>query len=120
MVGRPGHSLVELIVALTLLGGSLVAMSATTLLSVRRTRDAVHLQEATGLATALMDSLLAGPDPRPGISRGAWGSIIWEVDEAATGRVVRMRVGVAPDGRTTAELHGLWIPPAPAAPGPAS
>lgn len=119
MVGRPGHSLVELIVALTLLGASLAAISATTLLSVRRTRDAVHLQEATGLATALMDSLLAEPEPRSGIRRGPWGSIVWEVEGAATGRVVRMRV-VAADGRTTAELRGLWIPAAPAAPGPAS
>lgn len=120
MVARPGHSLVELIVALTLLGGSLAAMSATTLLSVRRTRDAVQLQEATGLAIALMDSLLAEPEPRPGMSRGAWGSIVWEVDGVATGRLVRMRVGIAPDGGTTVELRGLWIPPAPAAPGPAS
>lgn len=119
MVVPRGHSLVELMVALTLLGISLAAISATTVLSVRRTQDAVHFQEATALGLALLDSLLADPDPRSGTGPGEWGAIHWEVRDTVVGRLVSVRVGARRDHRTVAEFGGLWIPTPPPFPGTA-
>lgn len=119
MVARRGHSLVELMVALTLLAGSLASISATTHLSLRRTQDAVQLQEAGALALAVMDSLLADPDPRAGSGTGDWGTMRWEAEATEGGRVLRVRVGSLRDDRTVAEVESFWVPVPPIVPGTA-
>lgn len=143
MVGRHGHSLAEVLVSLTILSGSLAALSATAAVSTRRTREAVRLQEATALATALLDSLVADPDPRSGGRATPRGWADWEVagpegpaapmepaegaddaddaDGAQGGagrnRLVRVRVRAEPAGPPLAELRAAWIPHPPGAPG---
>lgn len=117
MVRRPGHSLVEMVVALTFLGASLAAITAAGVLSTRRTLDAIRLQEATALAAAILDSVAAGTAPVAGERRSPWGLLEWDVRSSESGS---SRVGVrlrGPGVTDTLDLVlGGWIPPAPILP----
>jgi hypothetical protein len=119
---RAGHSLPELIVALTLLGATLAAASATALLGARWTHEAVLRQRALGVAEATLDSLsvldwqpAAGERDLPDLAA----RVEWSVEGLVAGGGATVRVTVQAVGGTQgggspiAELRGLWIPPLP-------
>ena len=107
MSARPGHSLPELIVAVTFLGVALTGVGASSVLGARWAMDAVRKQEALRLAAATLDSLRTAPNPGSGRSRtGTW-SVEWLMhgDE-------RVRVTVSSlDGRRFSEIEGRRTPP---------
>lgn len=135
MVSRGGHSLVEVVVALMLLGAGLAAVSATSVVSTRRTREAVLRQERHAALTALLDSLVADSDPRSGRRSTPWGAAEWEVTGPGDGpRAIRLyltRGSRTDNGDTTgspapdagaaqivlAEARTIWIPAPPPVPG---
>jgi prepilin-type N-terminal cleavage/methylation domain-containing protein len=63
---RGGFSLVELVVALTLLAVALVALAGTAATAGRAFADAASTEMAARAAAAVIDSLMHEPDPRPG------------------------------------------------------
>lgn len=113
---RAGHTLAELVVAITFLGATLSGLAAAALVGARWTRDAVLRQEALAVATATLDSLLALPaPPDPGGREAAPlpGALAWAVSDRDDGAAVvevevRLR-GVA----ARALVRGLWSAPPP-------
>lgn len=119
---RRGHSLPELLVALTVLGTTLAGVATAALTGSRWTRDAALRQQALAVAEAALDSLLQLTAP-PGSGRepiGAAGlTIAWESEPLAGEGLPRVLVtvrvldpGGAGDSRLPL-LQGLWIPPVP-------
>src|SRR5690606_29326629 len=76
---RPGLSLVEAIVALTLLAIGLLGALATQLLSARLLREAEARAGAINLAGAILDSLHAVPAPTAGERYEAGYLVRWSV-----------------------------------------
>jgi type II secretory pathway pseudopilin PulG len=134
VTGRRGHSLPELIVALTLLGATLAGVASTAVLGSRWTTDAVMRQRALTLAESVLDSLVGSPG-MPGSGEVTdlappW-VVQWAVEPLTDTGAARVRVTVAvphsvtaahskttahsvtAGDRPLAELHGLWIPPLP-------
>lgn len=69
LTARPGLSLVEAIVALTLLAIGLLGALATQVMAARLLREAEARASAINLAGAILDSLAAVPNPSPGERR---------------------------------------------------
>jgi len=119
VTARSGHSLAELVVAMTIMGASLAGMAAVALVGSRRTEEAVALQRAATVAAAVMDSLiLLGETPASGRRDPAPPGLVveWEVQPRADGSstvVVRVQRPTHPDAMIV--LSGLWIttPPGP-------
>lgn len=126
---RSGHSLPELLVALTFLAATLAAMASVTLLATGWTADAVLRQRALATAEAALDSLVVLPVTPAGGDRSEtdppW-TVAWHVDPTVAGGgataasgppAATLRVTVTgPRGPApVVELRGLWIalPPAP-------
>jgi Tfp pilus assembly protein PilV len=114
-VGAPaGHSLPELVVALTFLGASLTAMASAAVLASRWTGDAVDRQRALIVAEAVLDSLLQLADPpEPGsVSLEGW-TAAWAVDSAGPthARVVEVTAGRMDRSRPAVRFQGLWVAP---------
>lgn len=106
---RRGHSLPELIVAVTFLGASLGAVGATAAAAAGRTRDAVLKQEAVRQAGAILDSLLAAPRLEDGERQLTGAGFRWTVLETgATPRVEVMATG--PGGRELVRIEARWFP----------
>lgn len=115
---RPGHSLPELIVALTLMGATLAGAASTALLGSRWTADAVARQRALGFGEATLDSLARHAEmPGPGevVDAGTGWVVAWAVDRLDGADAARLRVTVmaGPAGQPLAELVRVWIPPVP-------
>ncbi len=113
MVTRAGHSLVELIVAVTFIGASFAGLAATAVLGARWTLLAGAREEALALAGATLDSLLGTPGPpESGAFEQAGVLVAWTVEPAGAGAVVRIEARrEAP--AVSAELEGLWTAPRP-------
>jgi Tfp pilus assembly protein PilV len=127
---RAGHSLPELLVAMTFLAATLAAMASTAVLATRWTSDALLRQRALSIAEAALDSLAALPVRPTAGGRPApeppW-IVRWEVTPAdaagesgaasgsrAAGLQVTVTTADAPV--PAVELRGLWIPSLPALP----
>ena len=108
---RPGHSLPELIVAMTFLGSTLVAVGGTAVLGARWTGSAATVQEAVRVAEHVVDSLAALPDPAPGATDVAGLRVGWSV----SGHAVRVEVS-APTGPALLVLTGPRLPAVPVLP----
>lgn len=115
--GRVGHSLAELIVAVTVLGVALGAVSATAVVGAGRTRDAALRQEAVRHAAAALDSLLAAPVAQDGERLLPGLHLYWTArgDDAAPDVEV---TAIRSDGRTLVRLAARWFPPEPPLPWP--
>jgi Tfp pilus assembly protein PilV len=116
---RPGHSLPEVLVALTFLGASLTAMASAAVLASRWTGDAVGRQHALAVAEAVLDSLTGLPDaPQPGSRDVDRWTIEWTVDSVApaTARMIRLTAWRAGPGPPSVQLRGVWVAPALALP----
>ncbi len=111
VTSRPGHSLAELIVAITLLAAGLVGVGATSTLATRRGSFALRQQEAVFAAAAVLDSLVLAPDATAGLrEHGGW-RIRWT---AAAGQLVVTAETV--DGLMLVELEGRSAPAVPVLP----
>jgi Tfp pilus assembly protein PilV len=118
---RGGHSLPELMAALTFLGAALAGITSSTLLAGRVTADAVVRQRALSAAASTLDSLGAEPGI-PGSGSKAetdppW-VLDWRVDPAGAGLgagarpgAATLRVTVTADAAAApiVDLRGLWI-----------
>lgn len=117
-VARSGHSLPELVVALTLLTATLGAISSSVLLASRWTAESVGRQRAISAAETLLDSLTAIPE-LPVAGARLWAGppwlLEWEVEPGPGGDVATLRVTATTTtrGAPTARLRGLWIAPLP-------
>lgn len=109
---RPGHSLPELVVAVTFLGVALGCVGASTLLGARWAADALRRQEAVRIATAALDSLARVPEPES----GALDSPRWRLEWiAGDGGDLEITVRTL-DGRRLTRLEGRSVPPIPVLP----
>lgn len=112
MVTRGGHSLPELLVAVTLLGTTIGAIATAGIHAFRTTMDAVQGQEALSLAALCLDSLLLSPDPRSGERVAGAYALRWIVEPDGAGRSVRVRAVARRQGgaaRAAARLQAFWI-----------
>ena len=102
---RPGgFTLVEVLVALTLLAVGVLGAVGTLLGARRALLAAERLHVATQAAADVADSLLAGGEAGGGERSAAWGRVVWSV-EAAGLRVRAEEAGGAP-------LLDWWVPAA--------
>lgn len=114
MVARRGHSLVELIVALMVLGVSLSGVAATHVLALRLTGEAFRLGEAAAEASVILDSLITDARPVSGTASAASVRYDWTVTETmdAGSRVV-VTATDAHSGARILELAGVRVPERP-------
>lgn len=101
---RPGLSLVEAIVALTLLAIGLLGALATQLLSARLLREAEARAGAINLAGAILDSLHAVPAPTAGERYEAGYLVRWSVMAGDGSALIGVRVQYD-DGTATREIY---------------
>lgn len=129
--GRAGHSLPELIVAVTLLATSAVAVAGMAVLGGRWTAGAVARQEAVRLAGAILDSVAAQPGATEGRLDVNGFRVRWSAggehpgdtpdlgdrsDPTAGGAGIRVVVSRVAGGPPLAVLWGRGLPSAPVLP----
>ena len=111
--GRTGHSLPELIVAVTVLAATVPAVGGMAVLAARVAGDAVARQEALRLGAEVLDSVADAGFTTPG-SRSRAGIVAdWSADPAPGAFRVTV-VGTA--GRTLLTLRGRPSPRIPVLP----
>lgn len=110
---RPGHSLSELIVAVTFLGVALGSVGASTHLGARWTADGLRRQDAFRAATATLDSVAVAPHPASGFRETPRWRVEWTVqgDGGALTVTVETR-----DGERLSRLEGRTVPAIPVLP----
>ena len=106
---RTGHSLPELVVAVTFLAASLVAVGSSAVLGARWTGQAASRQQAARLAAAVLDSLAALPEP--GTGQRSAGGLVARWEDGPLG--IRVVVSAGTDGPVLAELDGARVPAVP-------
>lgn len=113
MTGRGGHSLVELIVAMTFMGSAFAGISATALLGARWTAAAGARAEMVAVAASALDSILAdSTPPLAGAGDRQRVHLRWAVarDSAAT----RVTVDAGTEAPALSlRLEGVWAPSPP-------
>jgi|GEM_PF-547017 len=111
---QPGLSLVEAIVALTLLSVGLLGILGSQLMAARLLREAEARAGAIDLAGTILDSLLAVPAPTGGERREAGYTARWSVAPAAGSSRIEILIQYQ-DGTASRELRfeSLHAPPAP-------
>lgn len=112
---RPGHSLPELIVAVTFLGVALSGVSAATLLGARWAADAQRRQEAGRVAAAVFDSVATAADPRAGSRDSPRWRVRWTLEADHPALVVTVETL---HGRRLARIDGRVVPRVPVLPDP--
>lgn len=114
---RRGHTLAELIAAVTLLGACLGTVSTLALAGAERTRRGMLVQEATRAAAELLDSLLLHPDPTAGDQRRGSVSVNWTPELSPDG-AMRVVVSAEARGVDRVRLVAPWYPLPPVFPMP--
>lgn len=116
---RPGHSLPELIVAVTFLATSMVAVGGMAVLGGRWTARAVDRQEAVRLAGAVLDSVAGLGAASTGSAEAEGFRVRWRVADGGAGdggtdegAGIRVVVSRGVDGPPLAVLWGRRLPPA--------
>lgn len=119
MVGRrlalhPGFSLVEAIVALTLLALGLLGALASQVMSARLLREAEARAGAVDLASTILDSLLAVPVPTSGERHEAGYDAEWSVAAGDGSSRIEVRIQYdAGTARRELRFESLHAPPPP-------
>lgn len=113
MVSRMGHSLVELLVALTVLGVGLGSVSAANVFAMRSTNDALLRERAVVLAAATLDSLTALPVPAGGTRHVSGIRMEWLVDASTDGGDIHLSAWPEGSRRWTERLHARFLAPMP-------
>jgi prepilin-type N-terminal cleavage/methylation domain-containing protein len=99
---RRGFALVELLVALAILGVGLLGVVGTLLAARRALTSSEHLHVATQTAAGIADSLLAVRAPGAGMLATEWGRIRWSAEPDG--------IGVRAEDGDGAPLLEWWIP----------
>jgi prepilin-type N-terminal cleavage/methylation domain-containing protein len=94
----PGFSLVELIVALTLLAVVMIALAGSALVAQRSFVEAGATERAVSAAAAVLDSLLRVPAPESAARRIDGIVLEWDVATAGDALVLDLRVLDEPAG----------------------
>lgn len=113
MVSRTGHSLVELIVAMTVLGTGLGSVGAATLFAMRRTDDALLQERAIILGVATLDSLSALPAPVDGVLRLPGIEVSWVVEVGSDGGEIRLSATSTASQRRVWRFRARYMAPVP-------
>ena len=100
---RAGHSLPELIVAVTFLATTIGGIGGATVLGARWTADAVARQQAVGFAATVLDSLVADSTAASGEAVVEGLTVRWT---AGAGGRIRVEVS-RPGHRPLAHLEGV-------------
>lgn len=110
--GPSGHSLVELIVTMVVLGVGLGGVAATSALSLRMSHDAFRLEEEVARTVVILDSLSTHEGPTPGALAAGGTAFEWTVTPAVGGwaHVAVVATDVS-TGSARIELTGAWAPP---------
>ncbi len=116
MVMRTGHSLAELIVAVTVLGVGLGSVSGAGVFALRRTDDALQRERAVILAVATLDSLAALAAPAAGDLDVSGIRLQWVVDPAEGGGDIRLWATPAGAHGWVEHFRARFLVPAPALP----
>jgi prepilin-type N-terminal cleavage/methylation domain-containing protein len=99
MPRHAGFSLVELIVAMTLVAFGLVAVAGAALLAERTMAEAEVIERITREAATVLDSLAAHPNPASGV-RDARGLLLrWVVEPDSFGTRLRLQAALQRGGR---------------------
>lgn len=103
MSGQHGFSLVELVVALTLLTISLVGLAGAAAVAQRSFIGAEAMERGTDAAALVLDSLMREHDPQDGARRIGAAAARWTVvhDSVATAILLTVRID---DGGRMREL----------------
>lgn len=117
--GQGGHSLVELIVALVVLGVALSGMAATATLALRLSHDSMRLEDDAARSAFILDSLAGHGAPSSGASSVGRTRYRWTVTPSSEGwaRLVVSAVDRI-TGATVVELTGASAPSPPRAADP--
>lgn len=118
MVTRSGHSLPELIVALTVFTLLLGGVAAATTTARRLTIRAEARQEAVRTAARTLDSLIAAPDAAAGERISSRWRTTWTVDPEGSAQMVRVRTVPSAARDTGVFLEALRVPAPPLLPAP--
>lgn len=113
---RAGHSLPELIVAVTILAVAFGGIAASTHLGGRWTRDSLRRQTAIRAATEVLDSLSLVAEPEAGERQTAGLRMVWASSGAGGDLLV---TALTPAGDTLFHITGRSLPPIPVLPEPA-
>lgn len=113
MVRRRGHSLVELLVALTVLGVGLGAVSAASVFAMRSTNDALLRERAVILGVGTLDSLTALRAPGGGTRHVSGIRMEWVVDASTDGGDIHLSAWPESSRRWTERLHARFLAPLP-------
>ena len=103
---QSGHTLVELLVTLSVLGVGLGAVSAAHLHGARSASVAERAQEAMARAAAVLDSLVMAETASPGGEPGGSLRARWSVRPLGSGDAIDVTVVDAATGRVLAVLGG--------------
>ncbi|MFO7892289.1 MAG: hypothetical protein R6U63_01030 [Longimicrobiales bacterium] len=110
---RPGHSLPELIVAVTFLATTLVAVGGMAVLGGRWTVRAVAVQEAVRVGGAVLDSLVVAGAAGSGAVVSDGFQVRWDAGEGAR---IRVEVATTVDAEPLVVLEGEPLPRVPVLP----
>ena len=119
---RTGHSLVELIVAMTVLGVGLASTGAASVYALRQSSDALLKERAVAVGVATLDSLTLSPAPADGAVRRPDLDVRWVVQAAPRGGTITLQVSPAGAPRWVRQFRARYLAPVPAlppGPGPA-
>ena len=105
---RAGHSIPELIVAMTFLAATGVAVGGMAVLGERVSATAVARQAAVRLAAAVLDSVARAPAASPGQLSVNGLKAVWE--SGPESGAVRVTVAPTAGGPPLASLHGRRVP----------
>lgn len=110
----PGFTLVEAVVALTILAIGLVGAAATQALAARLLREAEARAEAVAIAGRILDSLLAAPVVAGGTGDFGHHRATWSAVGRGTGTVVELEIEYTTEaGSRTLRFEMLHLPPLP-------
>ncbi|HEX6135802.1 MAG TPA: prepilin-type N-terminal cleavage/methylation domain-containing protein [Longimicrobiales bacterium] len=103
MIGRAGFSLVELIVALTILAVTLLGLAGAAAVAHRSFLAAAAVERGTDAAALVLDSLLREPAPVSGTRSDPRAVLRWTIRDDSVGTHIDLLLDV-PDGPRTRTL----------------
>lgn len=116
MVNRPGHSLAEMIVAMSVLGVGLGSIGGASVFAMRRTDEALLKEQAVVLAMATLDSLTALPAPGDGSLQMPGIQVRWVVQAGDDGGDIQLSTVATASPRWVHRFHARFLGPVPALP----
>ncbi|CAN5816170.1 hypothetical protein BH23GEM9_BH23GEM9_15310 [soil metagenome] len=99
-MSRRGFSLVELVVAMTIISLGILVLAAAATFAQRSFVGADAIDRAARAAALVLDSLVREPTPAPGTRQIHGASVSWSVTPAAGLTLIRADVEISDGGRS--------------------